>query len=265
MSELKDGEVSTHILSPPFWKLRLYDKSEGLGNEKTSEEYVENLVNHLHKECWRTLSNDGNFFIELGDTFLNSNLQNIPHRVAIKFQELGWIQRNSIICHRSNPKPSSSKSNLTTTYSVLFHFVKTLDYKYELTRTKLSENTKPSHPPRHRTSKKGDNVKSISAYIPNPNGKNIGDFLSEDILRTAVSNQQSFNGEVEHPAMFPELLVWLILNSSIVQPFKNIPNISPLVCDPFAGSLTVKRVIDKINKEQNTKIRFVGYDLKKYW
>ena len=265
MSELKDGEVSLILSSPPFWNLRMYDKEKGLGNEKTPDEYVENLTNHLFNECWRTLSDDGNFFLEIGDSFLNSNLQNIPHKVAIRLQEKGFIQRNSIVVQRSNPKPSSSKTNLTPTYSMLFHFVKSKNYKYELTLTKLSGKTKPSHPPRHRSVKDGKITNNLSVYIPNPNGKNVGDFLSEDIIRTAVSNQKSFNGIVQHPAQFPEQLVWFVLNSTCVLPYRNDTNSSPLVCDPFCGGLTVNRVIEMINKQNSTNIRFVGYDVKKWF
>jgi DNA modification methylase len=202
--------------------------------------------------------------LELGDSYLNGSVQNIPHKVAIKLQELGWIQRNSIVCHRSNPRPSSSKNNLTNTYSMMFHFTKSMDYRYERTLTKISSNTKPSHPPRHRSSD-GSTVKSLTPYIPNIDGKNIGDFLSDDILRTAVSNQKNYNGIKEHPAQFPEQLVWLVLNSVCVLPFKNIPTSSPLVLDIFGGSLSVNRVIQMINKMENTNIRFVGYDIKKWF
>ena len=44
-------------------------------------------------------------FSELGDTFIDGCLQNIPHRVAIEFCKRGWIQRNSIVVKRKNPNP----------------------------------------------------------------------------------------------------------------------------------------------------------------
>jgi DNA modification methylase len=265
LKELKNSEVDLIITSPPFWKLRSYSVSKGLGDEDTPDDYVENLVKHIHKECWRVLSKQGSFFLELGDSYLNGSVQNIPHKVAIKLQELGWMQRNSIVCHRSNPRPSSSKNNLTNTYSMMFHFTKSMDYRYERTLTKISSNTKPSHPPRHRSSD-GSTVKSLTPYLPNIEGKNIGDFLSDDILRTAVSNQKNYNGIKEHPAQFPEQLVWLVLNSVCVLPYKDIPtNTSPLVLDIFGGSLSVNRVIQMINKMENTNIRFVGYDIKKWF
>ena len=83
MSELKDGEIQTIFTSPPYWNKRLYSEEKGLGNEKTSEEFIINLSNHFN-DCWRVLNNKGSFFLNMGDSFYNGNLQNVPHRVVLK-------------------------------------------------------------------------------------------------------------------------------------------------------------------------------------
>lgn len=263
MKEVDDGTCDLVMCSPPFWKLRSYTDNDVLGSESDPEEYVQNIVNHLCSEVMRILSSSGSFFIELGDTFLNGNLQNIPHRIAIEFQKRGFIQRNSIVVNRKNPKPSSSKTNLTPTYSMMFHFVKSLDYRYELSLTETGSNNKPSHPPRHRNVN-GVISSTITPYIPNPNGKNMGDFFTEDIVRVAVSNQK-YSVDVQHPARFPEQLVHLILNSVVYLPFRNEPNYSPLVVDPFCGGLGTYKGIEWFNNNLGTKIRFVGYDIKKWF
>jgi len=247
MSELSDGEVQTIFTSPPYWNKRTYSEKKGLGNEKTSEEFVVNLSEHL-KDCKRVLNDRGSFFLNLGDTFYNGNLQNVPHRVVIKLQEQGWILRNTIIWSKTNPKPSSSKTNLTPSYEFIFHLVKSMDYDYYPTPNKLSENTKPSLPPRHR-SVNGDYSKSISPYLPNIKGKNMGDYWNEDIVRTSVANQK-LDIEGEHPAPFPEEIITL----PILQTSKEFE----LVLDPFTGSGTTGRVCDKLQRS------FVGYDLKGY-
>lgn len=118
MSELKDGEVQTIFTSPPYWNKRLYLEEGGLGNEKTSSEFVHNLTEHL-KDCMRVLNSKGSFYLNLGDTYFNGNLQNIPHKVIISLQEQGWILRNTIIWSKTNPKPSPSKTNLTDRKSVV--------------------------------------------------------------------------------------------------------------------------------------------------
>jgi DNA modification methylase len=263
MGQISNSTCDLVMCSPPFWKLRSYTNNDILGSESTSEEYVQNIVNHLSIEVMRIMSPTSSFFIEIGDTFLNGNLQNIPHRIAIEFQKRGFIQRNSIVVNRKNPKPSSSKKNLTPTYSMMFHFVKSMEYNYELSLTESSSNTKPSHPPRHRNSK-GVVSSKMTPFIPNPNGKNMGDFFTEDIVRVAVSNQK-YSDEIQHPAQYPEQLVHLVLNSVVYLPFKNNPIYSPLCCDPFAGNLGLWNGIKWFNDNLGTKIRFVGYDIKKWF
>lgn len=262
MKELKDGEVNTIFTSPPYYSKRLYTKGGGLGNEKTPEEYITNLVKHLN-ECYRVLNQKGSFFLNLGDTFISGNLQNIPHKVVIKLQEKGWILRNTIIWAKTNAKPSSTKTNLTPSYEFIFHLVKSHEYYYVPTLTLLSSKTKASLPPRHRSVQKANN-KSVSPYIPNPKGKNMGDFWNEDIIRTAVVNQKINNG-VEHVAMFNHSIVILPLLQTSVLPFENDDSKPRTILDPFAGSLSVYKVCRRINEEYGCNLKFVGYDIKKYF
>jgi len=247
MNEVSEGEIQTIFTSPPYWNKRLYSENGGLGNEKSSDEYIKNLTTHLN-DCWRVLNEKGSFFLNLGDTFHNGNLQNIPHKVVIKLQEKGWILRNTIIWSKTNPKPSASKTNLTPSYEFIFHLVKTNEYDYYQTLTPLSDKTKPSLPPRHRSSN-GKYSEKVSPYLPNIKGKNMGDFWNEEIVRTSVSNQKLFI-EGEHPAPFPEQIVIL----PILQTSKE----GQTVLDPFCGSGTVGRVCDQINRQ------FIGYDTQRF-
>ena len=243
MSELKDGEVQTIFTSPPYWNKRKYSEEEGLGNEKTSKEFVINLSEHL-KDCKRVLNERGSFFLNLGDTFYNKNLQNVPHRVVLKLQEQGWILRNTIIWSKTNPKPSSSKTNLTPSYEFIFHLVKSMEYDYYPTLNKLSDKTKPSLPPRHR-SVNGEYSNSISPYLPNIKGKNMRDYWNEDIVRTSVANQK-LDIVGEHPAPFPNEIITL----PILQTSKEFE----LVLDPFMGSVTTVQV----DKNQDAKSKKTG-------
>jgi DNA modification methylase len=95
----------------------------------------------------------------------------------------------------------------------------------------------------------GEYSDTVSPYIPNTKGKNMGDYWNEDIVRSAVANQK-LNIEGEHPAPFPQQIVLL----PILQTSKE----GDLVLDPFMGSGTVGRVCDEVNRN------FVGYDLKRY-
>jgi ParB/RepB/Spo0J family partition protein len=247
LCELKDEEIQTIFTSPPYWNKRLYSKDGGIGNERTSEEFITNLSNHLN-DCWRVLNDRGSFFLNLGDTFYNGSLQNIPHKVVIELQNKGWILRNTIIWSKTNPKPSSTKTNLTPSYEFIFHLTKSMEYDYYPTLTSLSEKTKPSLPPRHRSSN-GKYSDTVSPYIPSLKGKNMGDFWNEEIVRTSVANQK-LDIDGEHPAPFPEQIVLL--------PILQTSKVGDTILDPFCGSGTVGRVCDNLNRN------FVGYDTQKF-
>ena len=66
--------------------------------------------------------------------------------------------------------------------------------------------------------------------------------------------------------MFPEQIVYLPLLQTAVYPFlKQKKKSPPIILDPFAGSLTVYKVCQKINEEFGTNLKFIGYDVKKYF
>ncbi len=121
MSELNDGEVQTIFTSPPYWNKRKYSEEEGLGNEKTSEEFVVNLSEHL-RDCKRVLNERGSFFLNLGDTFYNGNLQNVPHRVVLKLQEQGWILEETLLSGLK-PIPNLPLQNLILLLLMSLYFI----------------------------------------------------------------------------------------------------------------------------------------------
>jgi DNA modification methylase len=265
MKELEDGEVNTIFTSIPYYNARMYGNKPGIGNEKTPEEYIENISNHLI-DCFRVLHKKGSFFLNIGDTFIDGHLQSIPHRIILKLLEKSNFKlRNTIIWSKSNYKPSSTKTNLTASYEYIFHLVKDKEYFYKRVLMPISKNTKPSHPPRHRNVK-GEKVKSLTGYIPNPLGKNMPDYWSEDVIKTSVSNQLTNNG-IEHPAMFPINMFTVPIIQTSIEPFlgnKN-ENINSLILDPFCGALTVYKGLKELNSIYGTNLRFVGYDIKKYF
>ncbi len=86
MTEIDDGDVNMIFTSPPYWNKRKYTDEDGLGNEKDPNDYVTRLITHFD-DCYRVLNGTGSFFLNLGDTYLDGNLQNIPHRVVLGLQD----------------------------------------------------------------------------------------------------------------------------------------------------------------------------------
>lgn len=248
LSELEDQSVQLIFTSPPYWKKRVYVEGS-IGNEPTPADFVDGLVSHL-RECKRVLNDRGSFFLNLGDSRVDGNLQNIPHRVVIGLQDEGWILRSSIVWKKTNPKPQSAKDRLSETYEMIFHLVKQRDYHYIPTPTEPIYKLKEARSVYHR----GGTDRKRNVVYPvfyNTDGKNMGDYWDEDVIKTAVEkNMKGQEGDLVHPAPFPEQLVIL--------PLLQTTNENDLVLDPFSGSHTTGRVANRFGR------RYVGYDIHDY-
>jgi len=131
LQTLPECSIHTVMTSPPYWNLRDYGEDGQLGLEETPEAFVENLAD-VFDEVKRVLRSDGSLWLNLGDTYHNKDLQQIPARVALELQECGWILRNRVTWAKPNPMPHSVGDRLTNTTEAVFHFVKNKDYFYDL-------------------------------------------------------------------------------------------------------------------------------------
>ncbi len=248
LSDLEDESIQTIFTSPPYWNKRKYSNStEELGAEKTSEDYVQRVANHLH-QCHRVLKNTGSFFLNIGETFHNKCQLLIPHRVACELIKKGWILRNTIIWKKTNPLPSSVKDNLSPSYEYIFHLVKSDSYYYNQILVPAKETTKLVT----CINQKGKNGSStIPSVCINglKSGKNIEDFWTLDIVTTATANQATVRkyGGKDHPAPFPADIVSL--------PILQTSKPGDVVMDVFSGSGTVGEVALLLGR------KYVGYEL----
>lgn len=250
LSDLEDESIQTIFTSPPYWKKRTYSNlRDELGAEENRKDYVKRMANHLH-QCHRVLKKTGSFFLNLGDTYENKNLQIIPHRIIIKLQKKGWILRNTIIWEKKNHKPSSCKDNLTPSYEYIFHLVKSDLYDYNQIRIPTIYKTSQVVYSISNKCKNGIISDYYSASISGlKSGKNIDDFWKYDIVSAATANQAIVKkyGGTEHPAPFPPEIVALpILQTS--QP-------GDVVMDVFSGTATVGEVAILLGR------KYVGYEL----
>lgn len=123
LSNFPSDSIDCVITSPPYYMKRQY-LGGGIGLEPTYKEYIDNLLN-ITKEIYRVLKPTGSFWLNIGDSYKNKQLLNIPHRVAIKMQdEQGWILRNTVIWDKMKGAMSQSKDSLGNEYEPFFHFVK---------------------------------------------------------------------------------------------------------------------------------------------
>lgn len=164
------GSIRCAITSPPYYGLRSYLKASDplkqyeIGNEKTPDQYIENLV-RVGRLVYRALSDDGTFWLNLGDSYSSKtkgtggrgekspkqktqpasyfepirldpglpekNLLMIPARVAMALQADGWYLRSEIIWHKPNPMPESMKDRPTRSHEMIYMFSKSPRYYYD--------------------------------------------------------------------------------------------------------------------------------------
>jgi len=164
MKRMKDDSIDMCMCSPPYWSLRDYGIEGQLGLEASLEEYVRKLASYFH-ELKRVLKKTGSFYLNLGDTYVNKNLQMIPVRVAVDLQKDGWILRNDVIWYKPNHMPASVKDRLTNTYEHLFHFVKTKKYYFNLDCIRIPHKTCPSSTFWKREPKRCDSENFVKASV----------------------------------------------------------------------------------------------------
>ena len=248
LSDIEDCSIQTIITSPPYWKIRTFTSDENeIGAEKTSEEFVVRMASHIHC-CHRILKDEGSLFLNLGDSFENKCLQSIPHRIVIELIQKGWILRNTIIWKKSNPLPSSTKDNLTSSYEFIFHLVKSPNYYYNFQKIPIT--TEKKEKVEYRTRKSGtDSEHETVNYSGFNDSKKLEDFWDQDIVTTAIANQSIVKkyGGKDHPAPFPaDITVLPILHTS--RP-------GDIVMDLFSGSGTTGEVA-LLNGR-----KYIGYEI----
>ncbi|MGD2084550.1 MAG: site-specific DNA-methyltransferase [Candidatus Aminicenantes bacterium] len=272
MKRLPDNSIDFCMTSPPYWWQRNYGVEGQLGQEKTPEEYIENLV-AVFRELKRILKDTGSFYLNLGDTYVGSDnysrkswkkikqLALIPSRVAIALQEDGWILRNDICWYKPNGLPSSVKDRLTNRWEHIFHFVKQRKYYYNLDaireplkastikrlqhRMKLFERTGKTMTSRSKYFKADGNKygsyglvtgRSLKSVL-NLRGKNPGDAWNITVKPLSVP----------HFAVYPKEVC--------IRPIKSSCPPGGIVFDMFSGSGTTLVVAKKLGR------RFIGCEL----
>ncbi len=249
---LPDQSVNCVVTSPPYFGLRDYGATGQLGQEATPAEFVESLV-RVFQEVHRVLADDGTLWLNLGDSYANSNttsfaetgkhvgrpmgarargdrpaksLLGIPWRVAFALQDAGWILRNEVIWHKNNGMPESVADRLANKHEHLFLFTKQQRYHFDLDAIRVEPAHDQGQVPRgsHESWNMGvqyDNSPRHTGYRgSHPNGKNPGDVWT--------LNSQPFPGA--HFATFPPALPRRCIQAGCKQ--------GGVVLDPFSGSGT---------------------------
>lgn len=277
MAELEDNSVTGAIVtSPPYFQQRVFTadgtaktskngKTE-LGQELEVNDYVENLCVIL-AECARVMSPTSSFYLNLGDTYQDGNLLNVPARVAIAVQDqLGLILKQTLIWWKSGSiMPESTKRRRMNDYEFVYHFVKDRkQYYYDADQIRIPyESPEPvdRKAPRHydeleegvnwrwvNIAEGGDvngmlrTTSNVGSSIRHAAGKIPGAVME---ISRHCPNLEEFG--IAHSAGFPAKLVDELLKPVVQE--------NDLVLDPFSGSATVGVVAIEHGCE------YVGYEI----
>lgn len=139
LHQLPDQHVHCCITSPPYYALRDYGPTSAewpdgwqgqLGHEKTSEQYLDHMV-EICQQVYRVLRDDGSFWLNIDDTYLNKELLGIPWRLVLRLRQIGFFLRSEIIWNKGNGMPENVHDRPSRAFEPLFLLTKQKHYYYD--------------------------------------------------------------------------------------------------------------------------------------
>jgi DNA modification methylase len=226
----EDLDIDTVFTSPPYYRLVHYgnDPNE-LGWEPTPDLYVKRLADILMK-CFVKLKSTGSMFVNLGETYEDSECLAITERLTVEMISRGVKFVDRLIWNKVSNKPvPNSVKRLRPGYETILHFSKTRDYYFDKIKLQSNKKLKVSRGCREKNSDK------VSYHIQN-NYDQFRSVLSDGEISSMLTVQLNKNrtkhieGEEEHPATFSS-------NLPVVPLLISTPkNRDAVVFDPFMGS-----------------------------
>jgi site-specific DNA-methyltransferase (adenine-specific) len=252
LRDLPDASLHCIVTSPPYYQQRDYSTSLQIGNEKSPDEYVRNLL-LVFAECHRVLRDDGTLWLNLGDKYDDGELLGMPWRVALALKEAGWLLRSDIIWYKPNAVPSSVKNRPTTDHEYVFLFAKSKDYYYDIDAIRephvtFSPESKMKGGRNHlNNAENGTPEQGKYAGISNlHSGRWDQAFHPLGRNRRTVWEIPLSKSRDAHFAVFPDKLVEICILAGCPQ--------RGIVLDPFLGSGTTAVVAQRLGRS------FVGVD-----
>jgi site-specific DNA-methyltransferase (adenine-specific) len=129
LEKIPSESVDLVITSPPYFQQRNYG-SGGIGNEKTIDEYIENIM-IVFRECIRIVKKTGAIVFNIGDKYVDGNLLLIPYRFALQVQKENHVRLvNELTWVKINPVPKQDPRKLIPATEPFFIHVKTNEYYF---------------------------------------------------------------------------------------------------------------------------------------
>lgn len=124
---LADKSVDLILTSPAYWQKRDYGFKRQIGRESSPKKYTKSIVRIM--ETWKPiLKKTGSVFLNVGDSYQNGCLLEIPSLITLFAKESGWRLRHRIIWEKPNSTPHAAPRRLASREEYILHF--TLSDKY---------------------------------------------------------------------------------------------------------------------------------------
>ncbi len=123
LRDIEDGSVHCCLTSPPYFNLRAYlpdnhvDKNKEVGTEETPEEYVEKMV-EVFREVRRVLRDDGNLWINIGDSYAGSGKAGKNPELLKKHKMFGKPKSEYDTSIMTSPSPVSDEYKAKDLYMI---------------------------------------------------------------------------------------------------------------------------------------------------
>lgn len=128
---LADNSIDLILTSPPFWQKRNYEAKKQLGQEKTVRGFVRVIVKIMND--WKPiLKKSGSIFLNIGDSYENGCLLEIPSLIAASARSSGWKLRHRIVWEKPNSTPHSANRRLALREEYILHFTLSDTYYSDL-------------------------------------------------------------------------------------------------------------------------------------
>jgi len=139
LAELPDSSVDSVITSPPYFALRDYGEPGQIGLEPTVEAWVASLMS-VAKQIQRVLKPTGGLWLNVADSYAHHPKEGAPkkslllgpQRLALALVADGWLLRNHIIWHKTNPMPSNVTDRLSCTHESVYFLTRQGQYFFDL-------------------------------------------------------------------------------------------------------------------------------------
>jgi len=275
LKTLPDQFVNCCVTSPPYYGLRDYGHDGQIGLEEKPEQYVQKLV-EVFREVRRVLRNDGVMFLNLGDSYYNTNpgsggkcklegagkamrearyttikrkmpielkpkdLIGIPWMVAFALRADGWYLRQDIIWSKPNPMPESVTDRCTKSHEYIFLLSKSAWYYFDQEAIKKD----------CKTFDNSTRDRNLSKLNNTPGRTRMGGLQTnqyEKVNKRSIWTVATQPFSEAHFATFPPKLIVDCIKAGCPE--------GGIVLDPFMGAGTTAVVARKLNRN------YIGFDL----